>query len=119
MGREGAGECLKLLKTVRICSLSKGELSGTGIVVMGPGGSASLGFPFSATVSVSKQALTPQELLHHLGKGDLRHIPCAGGWDWAPEHMENESCVPGEGIASELGTCGSWWLRKETQEFLP
>lgn len=70
-------------------------------------------------VRVSKQALTPQELLHHLGKGDLRHIPCAGGWDWAPEHMENESCVPGEGIASELGTCGSWWLRKETQEFLP
>lgn len=38
---------------------------------MGPGGSASLGFPSSATVSVSKQALTPEELLHHLGKGDL------------------------------------------------
>lgn len=84
---------------------------------MGPGDSASLGFPFSATVSVSKGALTPQELLHHLGKGDLGHVPCAAGWDWAPEHMENES--PGGGIASEPGTCGTWWLRKEIQEFLP
>lgn len=112
MGKEGAGECLKLLlKTVRICSLSKGELSGSGIALMGPGGSASLGFPFSASVSVSKQALTPEELLHHVGKGDFRHIPCAGGWDWAPGHVENESRVPGG--RDGLGAGDLWQLVAE------
>lgn len=92
----------------------QGELSGTGTVLMGPGGSASLGFPFSATVSMSKP---PRGAPAPLGKGDLRpsHVLeggigllCTG----------NPEPFPGGGIASELAMSGSWG-EKESKNFFP
>lgn len=56
----------------------QGELSGTGTLLMEPGGSASLGFPFSAPVSMSEPALSPEELCT-TGKGGFEAIhPRAG-----------------------------------------
>lgn len=50
--------------------------------------------------------------------GGLEHIPCAGGWDWAPVPVETRSRGPGGGIASELGTGGTWW-EKKSKNFFP
>lgn len=68
---------------------------------MGPGGSASLGFPLCATVPVSKQAPPA------LGEGGLEHIPHAGGWDWALCTWE-----PGA-VSLEEGLPRRWALGEE------
>lgn len=85
-------------------SLSEGQPRGTGIVSTGLRGSASLGFPFSSTGSMSAGALTTEEPSQRSGRGTWGTFHELGVALGSCAHGDRQH-IPGEGTASELGPC--------------